>query len=406
MNEKMLQLLVTDSYLDKTNGLSKFERIYTQQINLRVANDSQMKDEVKEIVSTLETKEIKVKVVGSFRRNNVFLDELTFLVVSTNKKDTIKKCSEKIDFESVVNDQATRIIKIGTSYLFERFIFIHERDYIPLSIKNTGSSQFYKLYKERLIKCGINKINVTTEQELFDLLKIPYLHPELRDCVDDLTIPYSSFILDKNEKIKGNLIPLKKFSEYTDLKDTEYLGIYITLDEYLKFGKGIITLIKTSQIEGVNIYVGIKLDNIKNFDTSLQNEFDFAICGFDTNNNQDYTTLMGINKCIIINSFDGVLLANPLKTVLLKTDWERALKALALAKAVIGIDSSNLINSLHPNLLNIFKKNGGEVIVYNSQTNNFDGAIHLLRKALFSRKSLIHNHFRFRKMVEGSNERY
>ena len=400
----MLQLLVTDQYLDNYNGTSKFEYIYTQQINQRVANDFQMKDEVRDIVKTLEDRNIEVRVVGSFRRNNMFLDELTFLIISDNKKSAIKTCSEKIEFESVVNDRATRIIKVGTSYLFESFIFIHTKEYIPALIKHTGSSQFYKLYKEKLNECGIKKLDVESEQEVFDLLGIPYLHPELRDCVDDLSIPYSSFIIEKNEKISGNIIPFTKLSEYKNFENVDYLGLYVTLNEYLKLGKGIVTLLKTSHIEGVNTYVGIKLNNIKEFEPSLQEAFDFVICGFDTNNIKDYTAIHKSKKFVIINSFSGVLLSNPLKTVLLKTDWNHTLLSLAKGHVVLGVDSGNIINSLHPYLLNIFKKNGGEVLLYNSETNDFSNGIHLLRKALFSRKSLIHNHFRFRKAMEKQSE--
>jgi hypothetical protein len=405
MNEKMLQLLVTDQYLDNSKGVSKFEYIYTQQINLRVANDSSMKEEVRYVISTLEDKETSVKVAGSFRRNNMFLDELTFLVINNNKKSTIKRCSEEIEFESIINDRATRIIKVGTSYLFESFIFINEREYIPSLIKYTGSSQFYKLYKERMNEKGINKLDLESEQEVFDLLEIPYLSPELRDCIDDLSIPYSSFILEKNEKISGNIIPFTKLSEYKNFDGIEYLGLYVTLDEYLKLGKGIVTLLKTSHIEGVGIYVGIKLNSIRDFEQSLQEDFDFVICSFDTDNVNEYTAVANINKCIIIESFKGVLLANPLKTVLLKTEWEHTLRSLAKNNVVIGINSGNIISSLHPYLLNIFKKSGGEVIVYNSEADEFGNAIHLLRKALFSRKSLVHNHFRFHKMMERQNAR-
>lgn len=406
MNENMLQLLVTDPYLDTSKGISKFEYIYTQQINLRVANDSQMREEVKYVIETLEDKETSVKVAGSFRRNNLFLDELTFLVINNNRKGTIKRCSDLIEFESVINDRATRIIKVGTSYLFESFIFISEKDYIPSLIKYTGSSQFYRLYKERLAERGGKiKIKAESEQEVFDYLEIPYLSPELRDCVDNLSIPYSSFILEKDEKISGNIIPFTKLSEYTDFENIEYLGLYVTLDEYIKIGKGLLTLLRTSHIEGVDIYIGIKLNSIREFEQKLQEEFDFVICSFDTDNPNEYTAISSINKCIIVESFKGVLLANPLKTVLLKTEWERTLKSLARSKVVLGINSGNIINSLHPYLLNIFKKNEGEVIIYNSESNEFDNAIHLLRKALFSRKSLIHNHFRFRKMMEKQNER-
>lgn len=406
MNEKMLQLLVTDQYLDNSKGVSKFEYIYTQQINLRVANDSQMREEVKYVIKTLEDRETKVMVAGSFRRNNMFLDELTFLVINNNRRGTIKRCSELIEFESVINDRATRIIKVGTSYLFESFIFISEKDYIPYLIKYTGSSQFYKLFKEKWNERGGNiKTKVESEQDVFDFLEIPYLSPELRDCADNLSIPYSSFILEKNEKISGNIIPFTKLSEYKNFEGIEYLGLYVTLEEYIKLGQGLITLLRTSHIEGVNIYIGIKLNSIREFEQKLQEEFDFVICGFDTDNPNEYVAISNINKCIIIESFKGVLLANPLKTVLLKTEWERTLKALARSKVVLGVNSGNIINSLHPYLLNIFKKNEGEVIVYNTEAQEFGNAIHLLRKALFSRKSLIHNHFRFRKMMEKQNAR-
>lgn len=405
MNEEMLHLLVTDPYLDNSAGLSKFEFIYTQQINKRVENNAQVKDEVKFVINSLEDKETSVKVAGSFRRNNIFLDELTFLVINNNKGSAIKKCSEKIEFESVVNDRATRIIKIGTSYLFESFIFITKKDYVPSFLKYTGSSSFYKLYKERVNEKGIMKFNVESEQEIFDQLEIPYLSPELRDCVDDLSIPYSSFIIEKNEKILGNIIPFTKLSGYKNFKNIQYIGLYVTLDEYIRLGRGIVTLLKTSHIEGVSVYVGIKVNSIREFEQNLQEEFDFVICEFDANNPNDYYALSNIKKCIIIESFKGVLLANPLKTLLLKTEWKQTLRAIANANVLLGINSGNIASSLHPYLLNIFKKFNGEVIVYNSEGNDFGNAIHLLRKALFSRKSLIHNHFRFRRTLEKQSER-
>lgn len=399
MNEKMLRLLVNDSYLDNSKGISKFEFIYRQQTNVRIENNSLVKEEVKNIISTLEDKDISVKVAGSFRRNNMYLDELTFIVIGSSKRSALTKCKDKINFESYSGDRANRIIKLGTNYLFEMFIFVSDKEYIPALIKYTGSFQFYKLYKHKLLEKGITKINASTEQEVFDMCGIPYLAPELRECVDDLSIPYADFIVDKEEKINGNIIPLKQASNAKNY-ELEYLGIYITLDEYIKNGKGLVTLLKSIKWNDVNIYVGLKLNNIKEYDARIAEEFDFIISGFVVDDFKDRTTISTIAKPLILDSF-GTGLANPLRTVLCRTDWDSCLKRLAELRIPIGIDCANMINALHPFLLNKFKKFGGEIIVYNTEEHNFGKGTHLLRKSLVSKKSLIHNHFRFRKMMEG-----
>lgn len=394
----MLRVLVTDTYLDNSKGISKFEFIYTQQTNNRVENSPDVRNEVVFVINSLKKKGIEAKIAGSFRRNNLYLDELTFIVIADSRREVIKKCSEVFEFESINRDRASRVVKVGSYYLFEMFVFVNEKDYIPALIKYTGSSDFYRLYKAKLEEKGINKINAETEQEAFNQLGIPYLQPELRECVDDLSIPYASFILDKEEDIKGNLIPFNKIKELDKFKGCEFLGVYITMDEYIKFGKGVLTLIRSINLEGLNIYIGILLNNPTEYNKEHYKDFDFVLTnvGFSS---KELCALYEIDKYVIVNSFNTKL-SNPKRTVLNKTEWEPLFKRMSEENIVIGINCHDTINNLHPFLLNLFKKAGGNFILYNEEENNFEVGLHLLRKALVSKKSLLHNHFRLRRSIE------
>lgn len=404
MNEDMLKVLVTDSYLNQSNGMSKFEFMYTQQTNNRVANNKDISDEVNFVINSFKKKGIDVKVAGSFRRNNLYLDELTFLIVSNTRKETVRKCQEILEFENINSNRASRIIRINNYYLFELFIFVSEKDYIPALIKYTGSSEFYKLYKEKVEEKGLMKISANTEQEVFNQLGIPYLQPELRECVDDLSIPYSSFIIEKDENIKGNFIPFSKINEISKYKECEFLGIYLTNKELIKYGKGVITLIRSISIENLNIYIGIDLDSPSEYDNSFHKEFDFVLTNYNVSDFKD-NCLFKINKYLIIKSF-GTKLSSPRRTILNKTNWIPLLKRIAEDKIVIGIDCSNTINNIHPFLLNKFKKENGNFVMLNNEEMDFSSGIHLLRKALVSKKSLIYNHFRLRKSMEDRNAAY
>lgn len=399
----MLKVLVTDSYLDNSKGISKFEFIYTQQTNNRVENNKDISNEVNFVTNTLKKKGIDVKVAGSFRRNNLYLDELTFIVVANAKKEATKKCQEALDFESINNNRASRIVKINNYYLFELFIFVSEKDYIPALIKYTGSTEFYKLYKAKVEEKGLLKINAETEQEVFNQLGIPYLQPELRECVDDLSIPYASFIINKDESIKGNLIPFAKISEIEKYKECEFLGIYVTSQELAKYGKGIVTLIHSISIENLNIYVGIDLQSSSEYDENFHKDFDFVLTTYDVADVKD-GNIFSINKYVIVKSF-GTKLSSPRRTVLNKADWIPLLRRMSLENVVMAINCEDKINNLHPFLLNQFKKFGGNFIMFNPSNLEFDTGIHLLRKALVSKKSLIHNHFRLRKSMEDRNGR-
>ena len=400
----MLRVLVTDSYLDNSKGMSKFEFVYTQQTNNRVENNEDISCEVNFVVNSLKKYGIDAKVAGSFRRNNLYLDELTFIVVADSRRNVIKQCSEALDFENINKDRASRVVKINNYYLFEMFIFVNEKDYIPALIKYTGSSEFYKLYKEKIEEKGLFKIRGESEQDIFNQLGIPYLQPELRECVDDLSIPYTSFILDKNESISGNLIPFSKISEIEKYRGCDFLGIYVTNNDLIKYGKGIITLVNSISIEGMNIYIGIELNSPSEYDSNLHSPFDFVLTSYDVSSQKEGMDLYKIDKFVIIKSF-GTKLPHPKRTMLNKTNWIPLLNRLSSDKIVIGVRCDDTIENLHPFLLNMFKKAGGSFILYNPMDFEFGLGIHLLRKALVSRKSLIHNHFRLRKSMEERNGR-
>lgn len=404
MNENLLRVLVTDSYLDNSKGMSKFELVYTQQTNNRVENNKDINCEVNFVVNALKKYGIDAKVAGSFRRNNLYLDELTFIVVADSRRNVVKQCSEALDFENINRDRASRVVKINNYYLFEMFIFVNEKDYIPALIKYTGSYDFYKLYKAKIEEKGLFKINGESEQDIFNQLGIPYLQPELRECVDDLSIPYASFIINKDEKISGNLIPFKKISEIEKYRGCDFLGIYITNNDLIKYGKGIITLVNSINIEGMNIYIGIELNSPSEYDENLHSQFNFVLTNYDVSSQKDGFALYSIDKFVIIKSF-GTKLSHPKRTMLNKTNWIPLFQRVCEEKIVIGIRCDNPIENLHPFLLNRFKKAGGNFILYNPNDFDFGLGINLLRKALVSRKSLIHNHFRLRKSMEERNGR-
>lgn len=367
----ILQNLISDDGTKSENGsFSKLEKYYIVQGSKRVMLDT-LSEEL--LLATKNLSKISpYEVVGGVRRKNMFVEDITILVAGNN--ETTKKIFEKYKCSSIDkrNNKCSKLVVINNKIIAENYIIVNPKYFGVNCIKHTGSHLFVKMLEERAKSLGFDlySIKAESEKEVFDILKIPYIEPECRECEYDIRFPVSEILM-------------KNVSDL-DIKEKT-----ITFKDFVINGKKYVESFKENLTK-----IGIKLDCLSQF-SSQMNCFDFVVSSFYLNNQTNLSFakyIMSINKPIIIDSF-GTDLSIPLRIINSRVDWYKEFKSMLRYNVIIQVNSGS--DNLHPYLLNLYQKLGGKFIVENSEE-----ALALSRKALLPKSSIINDEYRFEKLGE------
>jgi DNA polymerase/3'-5' exonuclease PolX len=152
------------------------------------------------IVKKLSNKNLKLTIVGSYRRKKPYSSDIDIMICS-NKDDAIEIFKNKIQsiFETRVYSQGiSRLSMIITvkdmetlSFKIDAFKTTPDEE-IPMLIYSTGSKEFniymrgiakkqgYLLNQKGLFKHGERIVGLKKEEDYFKILGIKYVKPELR----------------------------------------------------------------------------------------------------------------------------------------------------------------------------------------------------------------------------------
>lgn len=367
----ILQNLLSDDGTKSENGnFSKLEKYYIVQGSKRIPS-SLLTEEINKATKDLG-KIAPFEIVGGIRRKNMYVEDITILIAGNSK--TTKKVYEKFNLTTIDirSNKCSKLISVGNRIIAENYVIVNHRYFGINCIKYTGSHIFVKLLEERASSLGLDfyAIKAESERSVFDILKIPYVEPYCRECNFDIRIPIEETLLDKvpTLDISNNIISFRDF---------------------VLNGKKFIESLKE------NSKVGIQLDCISQYDRNQMDCFDFVVGSFWLTNQTSLTfskCLRNINKPLIIKSL-GTDLSIPLRIINSRVNWEKEFKVMAKKNAILYVNSGK--NNLHPVLLNMYQKLGGKFIVENSVE-----ALELSQKALLSKRSIIHDSFRFKRIGE------
>ena len=409
MDNYLLSALLSDRSLDNSRGFySVFESYYINRGSKRIPAPL-VTGEVSAITSEIKKIEgvSNVQVTGGIRRKNLYIENILILVSCVSKQKVMNQAKAKFTIEDCSDNRITRIATIDKVSIVEVIFFVQENEYISSMLKLTGSKSFFNKLKIRSEQKGINiegKTKFTSEMEIFEKLQIPYVQPELRECIDNITIPYEKIIIDGNEKFEGDIIPYSNVGMLKQLHDNglSYVGITITEEQFSKFGSGIIDTINSIKIDGLKIYVGINLECLSKYNNSTMSKFDFIYSKYYINNDSIsplYKIIKNISKPIILYDL-GVTLATPLRIAETKIYWKSLFLILSEKKVALAINGNNIVNNLHPTLIHQYISNGGCIIPVGHSYNNRENIISLMRKSLVSLKYCITSQYRFSKFIQ------
>ena len=140
----------------------------------------------------------KIVIAGSYLRGNPYSGDIDLVIISNSSNssnsinmDALKKSPEFIG-TSVSGPSKITVLWKAAFVIAIDLNFVSEEDYIPALLHFTGSKRFNIYMREIARKLGMSLnqyglfkrgklIKVTSEKEIFDILKIPYVPPENRN---------------------------------------------------------------------------------------------------------------------------------------------------------------------------------------------------------------------------------
>lgn len=136
----------------------------------------------------------KIIIAGSYLRGNPYSGDIDLVIVSNSESlnmDALKKSPEFIG-TSVSGPSKITVLWKAAFVIAIDLNFVSAEDYIPALLHFTGSKRFNIRMRETARRLGMSLnqyglfkrgklIKVTSEKEIFDILKIPYVPPENRN---------------------------------------------------------------------------------------------------------------------------------------------------------------------------------------------------------------------------------
>ena len=366
----ILQNLLSDDGTNSENGnFSKLEKYYIIQGSKRVPTEL-LKEELSNATRGL-SKIAPYEIVGGIRRKNMFVEDITILIAGNS--ETTKKIYEKYKLVSLDkrNNKCFKLVTVGNRIISENYIIVNPKYFGVNCIKYTGSHQFVKMLEERANSLGFDlySIKAESEKDVFDILKIPYIEPECRECRYDIRLPITETLLSSIPSL--------------DISDC-----IVSFKDFVINGKKYVESLRNE-----NQRIGIQLDCLSQYDKKQMDCFDFVVASFYLTNQTSLVFtkyLSNVDKPLIIKGF-GTDLSIPLRIINSRADWTKEFKGMVRHNVIIQVNSGK--ENLHPSLLNLYQKLGGKFILENTTE-----ALELSRKALLPKSSIINDNYRFEKL--------
>lgn len=430
------RLLLLEGFGEKTQDkiLKGIEEIKRYR-GLHLFSDAQfvadeIVKEIKKIPSTLN-----VEIAGSIRRKKEVIRDID-LVVAVNDIASFSQSLSKVIDEGLKFN--TEFLTFPTKYGISVDVFpVKQKDFYLSLILVTGSEKFvselHKKGKEKNIELQSEKITLRNENELFEILGIPFIPPELREEYEEiLELQNAGFInLIEDQDIRGILHIHSNDSDgsnsieeiaifcknngfsYTGISDHSKSAYYargLREDDLLKQFEMIDELNK--KLEDFRVLKGIECDILPDgnldYDGDFLKKFDFVIASVHSKFNMEEDEMTERISRAVRNPATNIL-GHPTGRLLLgregyKIDMEKIMDACSKYNVAIELNAHPQRLDIDWRYIRIAKSNGVKIAI-NPDAHNIYGigdikyGIGIARKGLLSKEDVI-NTYDINKIME------
>lgn len=308
----------------------------------------------------------KVFITGEFRRKCEIINELNFLISTTNFQDAIKHI---ITLEGLQNCEASETdisFKDSNGISIKCFFSVHE---------NLGSRLFETTGSEKHvqeIKSLLKKEDFKTEEELYQSVGLSYIEPELREGFKEIELAKADKlpVLINFEDLRGTLHnhstwsdgvhTLEEMALYCkNVLELEYLGVSdhsktavyangLSIEKVLNQQEEIDHL--NNKLAPFKIFKGIESDILSDgsldYPEEILKRFDFVVASIHSNLKMDEEKATNRLLKAIENPYTTIL-GHPTGRLLLSRsgypiDYKKIIDACASNNVVIEINSNPL----------------------------------------------------------------
>lgn len=272
-----LKKAAEEQKIRKLSGLGeKTEKTILEAIKKREAKGEQKRflysraeEIVKPLVEYLKTLEAidRVTIAGSYRRRKSTIGDLDILVCGNNSEKIMKYFNDYEDVSKVLSSGETKSSVILNDGIQVDLRLVKEENYGSALQYFTGSKEhsvkLRKISKDQGFKIneygifdGDKKIGGAEEKDMYEILGLPYMEPELRENRGELEIEQASDLPDliEIEDIKGD------FQMHTDATDGRN-----TMEEMIEAAieKGYQYIAITDHSKRVTVANGLDAEGVK-----------------------------------------------------------------------------------------------------------------------------------------------
>ncbi len=209
----------------------------------------------------------RIAIAGSYRRRKATVGDLDILVCGNNSKKIMKYFNDYEDVSKVLSSGETKSTVILNDGIQVDIRLVKEENYGSALQYFTGSKEhsvkLRKIGQEQGLKVneygvydGDEQIGGKEEKDMYEILGLPYIEPELRENRGEFDIEHASDLPDliKIEDIKGDL---QMHTDATDGSNTMEEMIEAALEKGYKY------IAITDHSQRVTMAQGLDADGVK-----------------------------------------------------------------------------------------------------------------------------------------------
>jgi len=308
----------------------------------------------------------KVFITGEFRRKCEIIDELSFLISTTNFPEAIEHFISLEGLENYQNSETEISFKDPTGIAIKCFLSAPENSGFRL-FETTGCDKHVND-----IKALLSQNSFTTEEELYQSAGLSYIEPELREGYQEIELAKADKlpVLINFEDLKGSLHNHSTWSdgvhtieemaiycrdhlklEYLGLSDHSKTAVYasgLSIERVLQQQEEIEHL--NNKLAPFRIFKGIESDILSDgsldYPEEILKRFDFVVASIHSNIKMDEEKATNRLLRAIENPYTTIL-GHPTGRLLLSRsgypiDFKKVIDACAANNVIIEINSNPL----------------------------------------------------------------